>query len=295
MIKLNLGEFMLKKYILLLLISLFYSNVAFSQLFDGVTQQQVGLADLISKVQPGTILFLGENHGLAQHRDQHIEVLNGLRAAGLKVSVGLEFINYTDQSSIDLYRSGQLGETEFLKAIKWGGFGFEYYKPQLIFPIIENGEKSLGLNLSRSITAKISKNGLASLTEDELKFMPPHFELGRDSYKARFMEAAGAHCKVPENCFAAQSAWDDTMAWQAINFIEQNPNQVLVVIVGEFHVQYGGGTPYRVLARRAQTPIVTLSQIWAEGMTNEEVLEALQPSRIEGPRADFIWVSKPLK
>lgn len=284
---------MLKKYILLLLMSLFYSNFAFSQLFDGTTQLQTGLENLISKVKPGTILFLGENHGLAKHRDQHLEILQGLRAAGLKVSVGLEFINYTDQSFVDSYRTGELAEKDFLKAIKWGGFSFEYYKPQLIFPNIEAGEKSLGLNLSRLITAKISKNGLGSLTEEDLKFMPPQFELGRDSYKARFLDAAGAHCKVPENCFAAQSAWDDTMAWQAVNFIEQNPEQVLVVIVGEFHVQYGGGTPYRVLARKPNTSVVTLSQVWAEGMTEEEVAQALQPSRIEGPRADFVWISKP--
>lgn len=284
---------MLKKRILLLLMSLFYSNFAFSQLFDGTTQRQTGLENLISKIKPGTILFLGENHGLAKHRDQHVEILQGLRDAGLKVSVGLEFINYTDQSFVDLYRTGALAEKDFLKAIKWGGFSFEFYKPQLIFPNIEAGEKSLGLNLSRSITAKISKNGLGSLTEDDLKLMPPQFELGRDSYKARFLEAAGAHCRVPENCFAAQSAWDDTMAWQAVNFIEQNPDQVLVVIVGEFHVQYGGGTPYRVLTRKPNTSVVTLSQVWAEGMTEEEVEQALQPSRIEGPRADFIWVSKP--
>lgn len=284
---------MLKKSILLVLVTLFYSNFAFSQLFDGVNQSEVGLDQLISRVRPGTILFLGENHGLAKHRDQHLEILRQLKSAGLKVSVGLEFINYTDQSYVDLYRTGKLSEKDFLKAVKWGGFGFEFYKPQLVFPDIEAGEKSLGLNLTRNITSKISKNGLASLNEEDLKLMPPHFELGRDSYKARFMAAAGAHCPVPENCFAAQSAWDDTMAWQAINFIEQNPDQVLVVIVGEFHVQYGGGTPYRIMSRKADAKIVTLSQVWAEGMTDQEVNEALQPSKIEGPRADFIWVSKP--
>lgn len=284
---------MLKKSVLLLLISMFYSNTAFSQLFDGKTQSQVSMEQLVDSVKPGSILLLGEHHGLAAHRDQHVAILNGLRAKGLKVSVGLEFVNYTDQVFVDQYRGGQINDQEFLTNIKWGGFGFEFYKPQLIFPNIELGEKSLGLNLPRTISSKISRQGLASLTEEDLKLMPPNFEVGRDSYKARFMNAAGAHCKVPENCFAAQSSWDDTIAWQAVQFAQQNPDQVLVIVIGEFHVQFGGGTPNRILTRWPSANIVTLSQIWAEGMTDEEVGLALQPSDVEGPRADFIWVSKP--
>lgn len=277
--------------ILLLIISVFYSNVAFSQLFDGQTQLKTDISALTAQVRAGTILILGENHGLQAHRDQHVQILNQLRRQGLKLSVGLEFINYTDQNQLDLYRQGRLDEADFLKNIKWGSISFDYYRPQLLFPIIELGEKSLGLNLPSSISSKISKLGLNSLTTEELQLLPPQFELGRDSYKVRFMEAAGAHCKVPDNCFAAQSAWDDTMAWQAVNFIAQNPDQVLVIVVGEFHVQYGGGLPSRIWARLPQANIVTLSQVWAEGMSPEEISEALLPSEIEGPRANFIWVS----
>lgn len=284
---------MTKLPLFLVFLSMFYANLAFSQLYNGQTQAEASLTDLLSKVKPGTILFLGENHGLSSHRDQHMQVLNGLRAMGLKVSVGLEFINYTDQNYVDLYRNGRLDEDSFLKNIKWGGFGFEFYKPQLNFPMIEAGERSLGLNMPRTITTKISRQGLQSLTPEDWKLMPPNFEVGRDSYKARFMEAAGAHCKVPDNCFAAQSTWDDTMAWQAVNFIEQHPDQVLVIVVGEFHVQYGGGTPWRVHARNPNIPMVTLSQVWAEGMTDEEIQQSIMSSETEGPRADFIWVSKP--
>ncbi len=284
---------MLNRSFLLLLIPMFFAIPAFSQLFDGKTQWAASLEQLVSSVNPGTILFLGENHGLTSHKDQQVAILNGLRSKGLKVSVGLEFINYTDQAYVDQYRSNQIDEAQFLSSIKWGGIGFEFYREQLLFPIIKFGEKSLGLNLPRAVSSKISKQGLASLSEDELKMLPPDFHLGRGSYKTRFMDAAGAHCKVPENCFAAQSAWDDTMAWQAVQFIEKNPEQVLVIVVGEFHVQYGGGTPNRILARRPATNIVTLSQVWAEGMTEGEIAESLLPSPLEGPRADYIWISRP--
>ncbi len=284
---------MINKTIVLLLISLFYSNLAFSQLYDGRNQDQTSLSQLLSQVKPGTILLLGENHGIASHRDQHVEILSALRAQGLKVSVGLEFVNYTNQNELNLYRKGQIDEAEFLTSIKWGGISFDYYRSQLNFPDLSQGEQSLGLNLPRAVSSKISKLGLTGLSEDDLALMPPQFALGRDSYKARFMEAAGAQGKVPDNCFAAQSAWDDTMAWQATEFIRHNPDQVLVVVVGEFHVQYGGGTPNRIRSRLPTAHIVSLSQIWAEGLSEEEIRQELQVSDTEGPRADFIWVSQP--
>ena len=285
---------MSKMPFLLLFVSLLATQTAFSQLFDGRTLSIAHINDLTAKVKPGTILLLGENHGLQAHRDQHLAVLQALRAAGLRVSVGLEFVNYTDQRFLNDYRTGILNEDQFLTAIKWQGFKFDFYRDQLNFPIISNGEFSLGLNLPRSVTSQISKNGLAALSPDDLALMPPNFSLGRDSYRRRFMEAAGAHCKVPENCFMAQCAWDDTMAWQATNFISQHPDQVLVVVVGEFHVQFGGGIKHRVLQRLPGADVVTLSQIWADGMTDEDVQQAMQVSPEEGPRADFIWVSRPV-
>ena len=78
-----------------------------------------------------------------------------------------------------------------------------------------------------------------------------------------------------------------------MQFSQQHPEQVLVIVVGEFHVQYGGGLPYRITSRWPQAKIVTLSQIWADGYTDDDVKEALKPSDVEGPRADFIWVSRP--
>ena len=68
-----------------------------------------------------------------------------------------------------------------------------------------------------------------------------------------------------------------------------------MIIVGEFHAQYGGGLPDRISKRFPESQVKILSQIWAEGMSDDEIQKALQPSQTEGPRGDFIWVSKPTK
>ncbi|AGH95215.1 ChaN family lipoprotein [Pseudobdellovibrio exovorus] len=283
---------MLKRSVFLALSALFYSSCAFSQLFDGRTGQETSLENLLSRVQAGHIVILGENHGLASHKEQHLEILRGLRAKGLKVSVGMEFVNYTDQTYLDQYRAGALTEDQFLAAIKWGGYSFDFYREQILFPALAFNETTVGLNISRQITSKISRQGLESLDEAEQALLPPAFTLGRESYKTRFMLAAGHHCKSPLNCFTAQSAWDDTMAWQTAEFMQAHPDHVLVIVVGEFHVQYGGGLPDRIRARLADARLVTVSQVNGEGMLDEEKQEQIEPSLTEGPRADFIWISQ---
>ncbi|MBC7742495.1 MAG: ChaN family lipoprotein [Bdellovibrionaceae bacterium] len=263
-----------------------------AQIYEGNSLQETNLASLVESVIPATIVLLGESHGLQAHQNQHLEILKALKAKGLKVSVGLEFLNYPDQMFLDQYRSGELAETSFLEIVKWNSIPFDFYRDQINFPNILQGEFSLALNLPRTISSKISKQGLESLTDDERALLPPNFTLGRDSYKARFAAAAGAHCPSLERCFAAQSAWDDTMAYQAVKFIEAHPEQVLVIIVGEFHVQYGGGLAYRIHARNIMVPVRSVSQIWAEDLTDVDLQKELQPSIEEGPRADYVWVSK---
>ena len=132
--------------------------------------------------------------------------------------------------------------------------------------------------------------------------MPPDFQLGRDSYKTRFADQMGGHTAPNiDNFFAAQSSWDDTMAWQSVEFFKKHPDQVLVIVVGEFHVQYGGGLPDRLKARLTaagiDSSLITVSQIMTYGMSPDDIQQSMQPSATEGPRADFILLdpTKPVE
>jgi len=278
-----------------------FSGGLSAQIYQGDTQKQTDLPQLVDQVKPGTVLIVGEVHGLKPVHDQHIELLNSLRAKGLKVSVGMEFFNYTDQVFIDQYRTGEIDETAFLKIINWGsGFDFNFYKEELLFAKKEFGEFGLGINLNRDVTKVISKQGVDALSEDQKKLLPPNFTIGRDSYRQRFFKAMGHPVPLAslENYFVAQSAWDDTMAWQIVEFQKQHPDQIFVVIVGEFHVQYGGGLPNRLRERlnleKLPVDILTVSQVYTEGMSDQDIQGSLKPLVNEGPRANFIWLSKSL-
>lgn len=279
------------------------TQTATAVLLDGRTLSPVSESNVIQNVQPGSVLILGENHGIAGHRDQHLILLNLLRDKGLKVSVGMEFINYPDQIFLDQYTGQELNDEQFLKLINWNGFPFEFYKQQILFPRVLDGEKTLGLNVPRSVTSKIAKTGLESLTAAERNLLPVDFQVGRDSYKARFANLIHVPVgPVLDRYFTAQSAWDDTMAYQGVQFLNSNPGHVLVIIVGEFHAQFGGGLADRIRSRRPDISITTLSQLWAVknledgtqvSLSEEEIKEQIQPSPTEGSRGDFIWITKP--
>ena len=261
-------------------------------LFSGATQSAVVLDDALKGVKPGSVVIIGENHGLRTHQTQQMVILQMLDYLGLKVSVGMEFFSYPDQALLNLYRAGQLEEGEFLKDSHWGAMDFSYYRDQVHFPNGKKGGMTVALNAPRSLVSKIGKTGLESLSAEEINLLPPNFHVGRDSYRTRFFE--NVPHQVPKDAmdrlFTAQSLWDDTMAWKAKEFLDAHPDQVLVIIVGEFHVQYGGGLPDRLRARGVSS-VLAFSQVDTRGVADADLGPLLAPSFRDGIRADYLWLA----
>lgn len=241
------------------------------------------------------VIILGENHGLRSHQSQHLQILKSLREAGLQVHVGLEFFSYPDQAYVNQYKAGQLSEPEFLQQIKWGSPSFDFYRDQALFPQESLGEMTWALNAPRSLTSVVAKVGIDNLTQEQKAILPPDFQLGSAAYKKRFLEAMGGTGHFPDTTvvdryFAAQSVWDDTMAWRVQQILKAHPQAVVVIIVGEFHVQYGGGLPDRLRARGIQQ-VATVSQLNLSMIPPVELQKEVIPHNEYGPRADWIWGS----
>jgi uncharacterized iron-regulated protein len=266
-------------------------------IWDGSTGQPADLRSWTHRIHSGDIVIIGENHGLHIHQNQQSEILQVLREQGLKISVGLEFFSYPDQDYVRQYCSGEIEETSFLKLIRWGSLSFDFYRAQANFPLRVDGTRTLAINAPRSLTQKVGKTGLSSLLDAERALLPPQFELGRDQYKQRFLDSMPHELPrdSQENYFAAQSIWDDTMAWKAVDFMQGHQDQVLVIVVGEFHVAYGGGLPNRILARRAMGGS-GLGQLWVLSQLNsaeqdwDEMQPQIWPHPEFGQRADLVLV-----
>ena len=273
-----------------------------AQIYDSSGVNELTLDQAVSSVTAGTILVIGEVHGKAPVRDQQLSILNALRTAGHKVSVGMEFFYYTDQDVVQDYRKGLLTNEQLIKAVGWTGFDIGLYTPQLLFPRNEFGEAGLAINSPKSLTRQISQQGLAGLTDEQKKLMPPDYLQGNENYRERFYNImSGGH--VPDskldNYFQAQSTWDETMAWKSLEFMKDHSDQVFVIIVGEFHVQYGGGLPASLIRRihvmglAEKLNVKTISQISTEGLTTDEIIESILPSIKYGPRSDYLFLVSP--
>ncbi len=262
--------------------------------YDGSTSQGLSLEQALRGVHPGQVVIVSEQHDLPRHHENELLVLQTLKGRNLKISVGLEFLYYPDQPLVDRYVRDEIQEPDFLREVRWTGYPFEWYRPLILFSR-ESGGETRALNAPERLTRALAQKGLAGLSDEERSLLPPDFHLGSDAYFERFAAAVREHGDLPvdavRNFFAAQSAWDDTMAWQAREHVTTHPDQVLVIIVGDFHVSYGGGLPDRLRARGA-TDVLVISQVNAYDLSDEEVRELLIPHPRYGVRANFVWLTQ---
>ncbi len=262
-------------------------------LYDGTTGRAVSLEGALAAVRPGHVVIVSEEHDVEAHHVDQLAVLQVLGRSMLKLSVGFEFLSYPDQPLVDQYVRGELQEPEFLRAVQWGGSPFEWYRPLLVFPR-QVGGQGRALNAPPQLARALANKGLEGLSDDERAWLPPNFQLGNARYFERFAVDVRQHGPLPErtvqNFFAAQSAWDDTMAWQAVEYLRVHPDQVLVIIVGDFHAAYGGGLPARLRARGA-TDVLVISQVDGSDLSEADLQALLAPDPRYGARADFVWLT----
>jgi uncharacterized iron-regulated protein len=177
--------------------------------------------------------------------------------------------------------------------VRWGGNAYDLYRDQVLFPAMACG-KTLALNIPGEIARKISKNGKDALNGADLDYLPPIWERGSPAYFSRFSEAMAGHATPEqlENFFWAQSLWDDTMAWNIWRHRQTTTADALVVIVGEFHVEYGLGLPDR-LKRYGVNQVRTMVQTEVEEWSEEDLAQAVANDAQYGARADYVWVYSP--
>lgn len=244
---------------------------------------------------PTGVVVIGEAHGNAIHQNYELMMMKELRHIGWNVTNAMEFLEYPFQKQVNDYRLGLISEVDFLKIVKWGGYGFQYYRDQILFPKLPK-DTTIAINAPSEVVGKIARQGLKSLTPEELQLLPPNFDRdgrGNDTYFERFKSSLPHTISDPqqlENYFWAQSAWDDTMAYQVSEYLKNFPDHLVVIVVGDFHVRYGGGLPDR-LRKHGLSFVHTVSLVNTLGMNQADIDKEIAVDPVAGPRADEIWLS----
>ena len=267
---------------------------ALDVVIDSRTATPVAPAEVARKLAKARLVFLGESHTSPEFHRVQLQVIRELHRAGRKVLVGLEMYPVAEQPALDLWNGGTLSEAEFVEKSRWyrnWGYHWDYYRD--IFLFCRDAKIPLhGVNVPRELVSDVRKKGFDGLTPEQKALIPPKIDVEnadhRRLFKAFFEDSDSMHsASMPEamwdGMFRAQCTWDAAMAWNAVSALKKanDPNAVMVVLIGAGHVAYGLGAERQ-------------AALWFDGPAASVIPipvldEKDRPAKVRASYADFVW------
>ncbi|ESA36682.1 iron-regulated protein [Leptolyngbya sp. Heron Island J] len=247
--------------------------------------------EILAALTDASVIYLGETHTDEADHVAQLKIIKAMHEARGEIAIGLEMFQRPFQSVLDQYIAGEITEAELIAQseyeTRWG-FDWELYAP-IIRYAQRNQIPLIALNTPREITRKVAQQGLASLTGDDLTYIPPIDEIDTsdENYQAMVAQVFGHHGghgnSGPsfENFFAAQVLWDETMAESVADYVMASPDTQVIVLAGEGHVVFDFGIPSRV-QRRLGNDFIAYSVL-------------LNPTAMTPELADFFWISETME
>jgi uncharacterized iron-regulated protein len=230
------------------------------------------------------------------------------------VTLSLEFFQSDTQPILDEYLADLITEKYFLSDSRpWPRYDIDY-RPLIEFSK-ENGLTVIAANAPRRYATRVTINGRESLNELGPKALaslaPLPYGQPSEAYRNQWiqiisevMEEEGKKCGLPipepeegeeaikarapvgshgnmGNQLDSQVLWDATMAYWISEHLEQEPDGLVLHVVGGFHVERGTGTPEHLEAYRPGTSrmIVVLQPV--------EDIHTFEPAP-QGEWGDFV-------
>lgn len=222
------------------------------------------LSKVIESVSEKKIVYVGEFHEVFAHHAVQLDIIKGLYRNNKKIAIGMEMFQKPFQKTLGDYIADRIDEKEFLKRseyFKRWRFDYNLYKPILDFARL-NKIPVVGLNIEQEIIDKVSKNGMDSLTDEEMKAVPADMDYSDEEYRERINEAFKMHKdwekKKFDYFYQSHILWDETMSQSVDGFLRKNPDYQIVVIAGQGHLQYGSGIPSRTYRRNGESYAIVL-------------------------------------
>lgn len=253
------------------------------------------LEDVVAAMGDVDVVFVGETHDDPTGHMIEEELLRRAHEAhgeARPVALSLEFFQTDAQPVLDEYLAGLITERSFrADARPWPRYETDY-RP-LIEVAKEHGLSVIAANAPRRYTTRVTMHGREALDdlspaakaflaplpygeaseayrkqwiavisevmeEEGMKCGIPVEELAAEGEEVRARAPAGSHGNMG-NQLDAQVLWDATMAWSVAQFLDREPDALVLHMVGGFHVERGTGTPEQLEAYRPGTSRLIVS------------------------------------
>jgi uncharacterized iron-regulated protein len=214
-------------------------------------------------VKKANVVYVGETHDDPLDHQYELELVRGLLKRKAKFAIGWEMFDTTQQSAIDAWASHAMSFKEMISKTgfqkHWGIYSPVYEE---ILQIAGSANVPIiALNAPPELTRKIARG--EPLTAQERAIIPTGFVATEGGYK-NFVAMMGDHPGLNEMdqrlFFAAQNAWDQTMASRILDFERRNPEVQLLVLTGRGHVSGGYGIPFYVRQKSHLKQLIILSR-----------------------------------
>lgn len=240
-------------FVLLIAVANFSALVPFAasghpHIVDVDNKVEIDPKSMLEDLRKVQVVFMGEFHDHAGHHDAQLTIINALDDDDKPLAIGLEMFRKDSQEALDQWTSNRLPLLEFLSIYNdnWSMW-HEYRK---IFEHARNEDvKMLGLNIPRSITNKVLRDGFKSLPEEEKQMLgnvqcvvSPDY----GNYIRQAMGGYGGHGEQYLHFCEAQLLWDTMMAHNLVEFLKENPDYRVIVLAGSGHA-WKFGIPRQML------------------------------------------------
>ncbi len=239
-----------------------------NQIYETGSGKIVNLSDLVRAAGSADLIVIGESH---DNYDCHVfqkDLIEALYQKYPRIIVGFEFFKREDDEALELWRNGQISESELIRKTGWyQKTSYNYGYTRLIMDVLKKYRiKTIGLNVSRDILRKVSRKGFDSLSPDEKKLFPG-IKVSHPQHRYLIKTIFGDFAlQVPfwfENVYDSQKCWDVVMAESMRQTLAKREFRGYkgIIIAGSFHVAYHLGIPFRFQRSDKRARLTTIMPV----------------------------------
>ena len=240
-------------------------------IWDTRTGKTVSEKALLNRLAQADVIFVGEQHDDAAGHTWERRLLQGLHArAGGRLTLAMEMWERDVQPTLDDYLGGRVDEAAFLKTSRpWSNYRTDYA------PLVEYAKANhipvVASNAPQAIVSQVGRTGLDALKDAPAGQVAALIQAPHDAYWERFRDVmttmGGVHGGTAMDdatvarFYDAQVVRDETMAESVVRVRDAHPGALVLHLNGQFHSDFGGGIPPRVLWRRPRTRVCVVSLV----------------------------------
>jgi uncharacterized iron-regulated protein len=258
------------------------------KVFSG-TGLEMTWSGLVARAAASDAVLVGELHGHPMGLDAAATMFDDLlELRPTTAALAMEFFERDEQIHLDDLMTGVIDHDRFMEVTSRES---EQRYPEghrrMVLAAVERDRPVIAANAPRRYVRLARTEGfdrLESLNENQQELFVVPGELSDGGYKERFFEIMGgmrghSEEETPEgeddpmilSFYRSQNVWDATMADSVVGAMDSGSYPV-VLVIGQFHTDFEGGTTARVRQLRPGARVMTVSvqPVWSLELREED-------------------------